>query len=311
MATSLAFELKSYHKEISSFPPTKLKITQAEYWDEYYNAPDVTYEWNNGELEEKGVSDVVTVLTYKWFWELLEHYLRIHPIAESVLLFMGFNLTLPQKTAIYRPDLGVVLNSNPVPLKPEDRNYKGTYDLCVEAISDSKPKDIKRDTIDKKADYAKGGVKEYYILDGHDRYTEFYRLNQSGIYVPIQRLPGEIIQSTVLPGFQFRAADLFTKPSLDKMIDDLVYQDFVLPEYREAKQKAKAEKQARQLAEAQIRAEKEARQAEKQGRQLAEVQIRAEKEARQAEKKARQQAEQRAERLAKQLRVLGINPDDI
>jgi len=283
MATSLAFELKSYHKEISSFPPTKFKITQAEYWDEYYNAPDVTYEWNNGELEEKGVSDVVTVLTYKWFWELLEHYLRTHPIAESVLLFMGFNLTLPQKTAIYRPDLGVVLNSNPVPLKPEDRNYKGTFDLCIEAISDSSITDIKRDTEEKKADYAKGGVKEYYILDGHDRYTEFYCLNQSGIYVPIQRLPGEIIQSTVLPGFQFRAADLFTKPSLDKMIDDLVYQDFVLPEYREAKQQAQAEKQARQQAE---------------------------QRATQAETKA-QQERQRAERLAKQLRALGINPDDI
>ena len=126
MATSLAFELKSYHKEISSFPPTKLKITQAEYWDEYYNAPDVTYEWNNGELEEKGVSDVVTVLMYKWFWELLEHYLRTFPIAQSMVLEMGFSLALPQKDEVRRPDLGVVKNDNPVQLKPTDKSNKRT-----------------------------------------------------------------------------------------------------------------------------------------------------------------------------------------
>ncbi|EDN68521.1 conserved hypothetical protein [Beggiatoa sp. PS] len=236
-------------------------------------------------MEEKGVSDVVTVFMYQWFWELLKHYLRTHPIAQSMVLEMGFRL----KNEVRRPDLGVVKNDNPIPLKPTDKSYKGIYDLCIEAISDSKPKDIKRDTIDKKAEYANSGVKEYYILDGHDRYMAFYRLNQSGLYEPIQSLPSDIIQSTVLPGFQFRYADLFTKPSLDEMIDDPVYQNFVLPEYREAKQQIKQEQQARQLAETRAL--------------QAEAQVRTEKE-------ARQQAQQRAEQLTKQLRALGIEPDN-
>jgi len=272
-------------KNDTVYPPKKPPITEAEYWDKYYHYPDITYEWNNGKLEEKGVSDVLTVLMYKWFLELLEHYLRTHPIAQSMVLEMGFRLSgsQKQKSHIRRPDLGVVLNSNPVPLLPHDKSYQGIYDLCIEAISDSEFKEIKRDIQDKKIEYAKAGVTEYYILDGHDRYTAFYRLNQKGDYAPIKPLKGDIIQSTVLPGFQFRITDLLNNPSPDDMIDDLVYQRFVLPGYRQ-------EKQARLMAE---------KRAGKQEKQI------------NAEKQARLVAEKRAEQLADKLRSLGINPDDI
>ena len=134
-----------------------------------------------------------------------------------------------------------------------------------------------------KKEYAQSGVKEYYILDSSRERTQFYRLNARGVYIPIKPVKGEIIKSKVLPGFQFRIEDLFTKPSPDEMIEDKVYNDFVLPEYRQAKQQAKKEKRAYQL----------------------------EKQAHQLEKQARQKAEQRAEQLAKQLRALGINPDKI
>ena len=182
---------------------------------------------------------------YKWFLELLEHYLRTHLIGQSVLLEMGFSLTLSGKSEVRRPDLGVVLDSNPVPLLPNDRSYKGIYDLCVEAISESSQKEVERDTVLKKEEYAEGGVKEYYILDGHDRYLEFYHLNADGTYVPITPVKGNIIKSSVLPGFQFRIKDLFTKPSPDNMIADPIYQAFVLPGYS-------AERKARLAAEAEI-----------------------------------------------------------
>jgi len=217
-------------------------VSEAEYWDKYYNAPDITYEWNNGYLEEKAVSTQATYLTHEWFSELLNHFLRTQAIAQTTGLEMGFRLVLPHKLEIRRPDLGIVLLKNPVPLLLDDRSYKGTFDLCVEAISDSSKEDIKRDTVSKKWAYAKGGVKEYYILDGHDRYLEFYRLNDYGVYMPIEPMTGGIIQSQVLPGFQFRREDLFTKPSPDDMVDDPIYQGFVLPGYSE-------EKRARQKAE--------------------------------------------------------------
>jgi Uma2 family endonuclease len=288
MSVSPALDLKAYLQDTVHIPKRQI-VTQAEYWETYYNDSDVTYEWNNGYLEEKSVSDLLTISMYKWFFKLLEYYLETHRVAQSVPLEMGFKLALSQKSEIRRPDLGVVLNTNPVPLKPEDKSYKGIFDLCIEAISDSSTKDIKRDTEDKKVDYAQARVKEYYILDGHDRYLEFYRLSTNGVYVRIKPVNGKIIQSTVLPGFQFWIEDLFSKPSPDEMIDNLVYQGFVLPGYQEEKQaRLKAERQA-QIAEKKTEAEKRARH--------------------QAEKQA-QQAKQRSQQLADKLRSLGIDPED-
>ena len=267
----------SSDREESTHSPPALGryVSEAEYWEKYYNYPETIYEWSNGYLEEKPVSDFLTILMYDWFSELLGYFLKSHPIAHRTFLEMGFNLVLPSTIETRRPDLGVVLHSNQVPLKPTDKSYQGTFDICIEALSDSSKTDIERDTVDKKNDYAAAGVKEYYILDGHNRHTEFYRLNAKGIYAPIKPIKEGIIKSKVLPGFQFRLSDLSSHPTPDEMIDDSVYQDFVLPSYRE-------EKMARQKAERSLN---------------------------RAEQRAEQE-QQRAERLAQQLRALGINPDD-
>jgi hypothetical protein len=120
------------------------------------------------------------------------------------------------------------------------------------------PQEIERDTVSKKWEYAKGGVKEYYILDGYDRYLEFYRLNAKGVYMPIKPTKVGIIKSKVLPGFQFLREDLFTKPSPEEMIADKVYKRFVLPGLT-TKQKVEEEKRARLQAEAEAFDEKRAR----------------------------------------------------
>lgn len=247
--TTLQALKHSGSQEYGTYSPARQKISEAEYWEKYYDSPDVVYEWNNGYLEEKAVSDVLTILTYKWFFELLEHYLRTNPIAQSVLLEMGFRLTLKEKHEVRRPDMGVVLNDNPIPLSPHDKSYRGTFDLCIEALSDSTIEIMERDTVTKKEEYAQGGVKEYYILDGRRERTQLYRLNAQGVYISIKPATGNIIKSKVLPGFQFRFDDLFTKPSPDEMITDKVYQGFFLPGYNEEKQARKAEKRARQKAE--------------------------------------------------------------
>jgi len=45
-------------------------------------------------LEEKAVSDFLTISIYKWFFRLLEQYLETNPIAKSVVLEMGFTSLL-------------------------------------------------------------------------------------------------------------------------------------------------------------------------------------------------------------------------
>jgi len=232
--------IRSKHR-IVTVPKTF--VTETEYWEKYYEQPDVVYEWNNGLLEEKPVSDYVNYLMWKWFTTLLDHFLMSRPIAKTTGLEMGFRLALPNKTAIRRPDLGVVCNNNPVSLEANDRTYRGVYDMCIEALSDSTEKEKERDTVAKKQEYAASSVKEYYILHESDAMA-FYRLNAPGVYVPIKPVGQGIIKSKVLPGFQFRIADLYQKPSLKEMTEDKVYQGFILPFYQE--EKKALEKKARE-----------------------------------------------------------------
>ena len=67
-------------------------VQEAEYWRDYYELSDTVYEWNNGRLEEKPVSDQQTYLIYRWFVKLLEFYLQTRPVADFTWLEMGFRL---------------------------------------------------------------------------------------------------------------------------------------------------------------------------------------------------------------------------
>jgi hypothetical protein len=283
------------YRTLNYSPPEKRFVTEAEYWEKYYDYPDKVYEWHNGYLEEKSMSEQVTYSTFLWYLKLVDYYLETHQSADLAGLEMAFRLVLPNAISIRKPDLGIVLKSNPVPLLPHDSSYDGIFDICVEALSESTAEMLKRDTVIKKAEYAQAGVKEYIILDGNKRYSQFYRLDKNGLYAPVKPLKGGIIKSKELPGFQFRIDDLYQKPSPDEMVKDKVYKGFVLPGYSEALQQAV---DALQKSVVEERARKEAEQRAEH----------AEQNAKQAQKEA-QKERQRAEQRAEQLRALGIEPD--
>ncbi|MCP4695673.1 MAG: Uma2 family endonuclease [Gammaproteobacteria bacterium] len=247
-------------------------VPEAIYWEEYYGNQDIIYEWNNGRIEEKTVSDYMNYMMYKWFLIAMDQFLGVHPVAKMLGLEIGFRMVLPYKTAVRKPDLAVVRNDNSVLLLPNDHSYHGIYDLCVEALSDSRPGEIERDTVTKKTEYAGAGVKEYYILYAGEGMA-FYRLASGGEYVAIEPVGDGLIQSEVLPGFQFRISDLYRQPSLAEMAEDPVYEGFILPFHQEVKNRAmrveqwaKTEEQ-RALREAQ-RADIEARRADRAEQEL-------------------------------------------
>ena len=236
-----------------------LCVSEETYWRDYYLESDIHYEWNDGRLEEKPVSDYETYLVYVWFVELLRHFLRARPIARMVALEMGFRLALPGKTVIRKPDLGVVRDDNPQPLLPREASYRGVFDLCIEALSVRERRGIERDTVTKKAEYAAGGVPEYYILHPAPEHQSFFNRTAAGVYLPLVPEDG-VIRSRVLPGLQFRLSDLVTQPAPETMRRDPVYADFVLPGWQEAERQAAAERKARRLAEQRADAEAQARQ---------------------------------------------------
>ncbi len=197
---------------------------------------------------------------YWWFADLLNEYLKVHLIAKPVGLEIGFRLALPGETTIRKPDLALVLHSNPIAIALSDCTYKGIFDLCVEFLSDSTRKEKERDTVAKKAEYCQAGVTEYFILDRKGTETAFYRLNRRGTYSPIRPRFG-VIRSHVLSGFQFRVNDLYSHPLLHERIGDPVYQSFILQEYQAeakradaAEQRADAERQRAEQLAAKLRA---------------------------------------------------------
>lgn len=224
-------------------PYDGMPVSEADYWEFYYLGHEVTYEWNNGLLEEKGVSDYLTFRVFDWFIQLLIEFLRAHPIADRVGLEMGFRLALPHKVAIRRPDYGLVLHDNPVPLTGPAQSYRGIFDLCIEGVSTSSKAMQERDTVVKKGEYAAGGVAEYYLLHHAPELRQFYRLNSGGIYEPMPVAPGGMIRSEVLPGFQWRWEDLDRQPALETLVTDPVYRGYVWREYQRERQRAEQERQ--------------------------------------------------------------------
>jgi Uma2 family endonuclease len=219
-----------------------LRVSEAEYWAKYYEHPDFSYEWNNGVLEVKPMAEVIDALLYRWFYLLLSTYLTAKPIATMLNLEIGFRLALPKKVTIRKPDLFIVRNDNPAPLGLHDRTFKGICDLCIESLSDSTRKERERDTKVKKEEYALVNVPEYFILDAGRTYTAFYRLGDGGVYQEIDPGPDGIIRSDVLPGFQFRIADLYRQPDLLALIDDEVYRHYVLLDYQAERARAEQER---------------------------------------------------------------------
>lgn len=219
---------------------------------------------------------------YLWFLGILKDFLYVEDSGRMIGLKLGFRMALTNKVTIRKPDLAVVLNSNPIPLRDKDCSYKGIFDICIESISDSSKGDVECDTVVKWQEYAAAGVQEYYILDERGIETEFYRLNTQGVYVPIQPVKG-VIHSQIMLGFQFRLADLYRLPEPPQLIEDPVYQSFVSPFLRAERLSTESER---------LRAEQ--------------ANLRAEEERQRAEA-----ADQRAARYAAILKSMGVAVDDL
>ena len=252
---------------VNPFAPDEGRhVTLEEYWDKWYENPysdiDVSYEWNNGILEAMPPANAPQINLGFWFLALLRQYVNTHDIAKLICMETGFVLTMQDaaepsgiRKAVRKPDIGIILNSNPVSWgRVDQRSFAGVCDAVVEFLSDSTPAEVLRDTEEKKRDYALAGVQEYYILDPTGEHMHFYRLTPAGQYDEIPPDAGEVIRSQLLPGFQFRLLDLYELPELEELALDEVYRGYVLLKYQAAVAAAAAEATARQHAEERLQA---------------------------------------------------------
>ena len=243
-------------------PDEGRRVTLEEYWAKWYESPypdiDVSYEWNNGILEAKPMPNAPQLDLGNWFLDLLRRYLETHAIAELINMETGFHLKMMDaeepsgmRQAVRKPDVGIILNDNPVSWGEIDqRHFAGHCDAVVELLSDSTQIEVRRDTEEKKRDYALAEVKEYTILDPSGEHMRFYRLTPDDRYEEIPPDAEGVIRSEVLPGFQFRLADLERQPELAALALDELYSGYVIPGFsvaviarQQAEQRAAAAEQ--------------------------------------------------------------------
>ena len=259
------------HTPDSSWAPDNgRRVTLEEYWEKWYENPypdlDVSYEWINGILEAKPLHNAPQIGLYNWFLTLLLCNVETYGHASLINLETGFVLKIQdesdpkgERVQVRKPDIGVILNANPVSWGAIDqRHFAGVCDMVVEAVSDSTLVEVLRDTEEKKSDYALAGVKEYYILDPEGERMRFYKVTSDGRYEEIPPDANGIIRSNVLPGLQFRLDDLQRRPRLVELALDDVYAEYVIPELRAAVTKAEeAKAQAAKVAATRQRVEEQ------------------------------------------------------
>lgn len=93
------------------------------------------------------------------------------------------------------------------------KNLEGPADLVIEIISADSSR---RDRVDKRQEYAQGGVREYWIIDQERRMAEFLALGEDGVYhlIPVT---DNIVHSVVLEGCWLNLDWLWQDPLPDPL----------------------------------------------------------------------------------------------
>jgi Uma2 family endonuclease len=172
-------------------------------------------EWVDGAVVMMSpVSDDQDVFTF-WIRAVMQAYVKRHDLGRvrGPLLMIRLG---PERSR-REPDVLFVSTER---LGVMRRNHiEGAPDLIVEVVG---PESRQRDWVDKFAEYALGGVREYWVLDRDENRVEAYSLTKAGKYRRVREKDGKIA-STVLPGFYLRPEWLLgdEPPDEDQVLREL------------------------------------------------------------------------------------------
>jgi Uma2 family endonuclease len=160
-------------RKIEPAPPPEMTIEQWADMDE-----DEPGELVDGQLVEEEVpefdhEDIVAWLVFHFFGWLLTHGGRV---------FASDGKYAVAAKRGRKPDVSVYLPGSPLP--PARGVVRAPPDIMIEVIS-RRPRDVRRDRVDKLADYAAFGVRYYWLIQPSARTVEIYELQPGGRYLTI------------------------------------------------------------------------------------------------------------------------------
>lgn len=156
--------------------------------------------------------------------EFTDGHIEVLPMPTFLHQRISFWLAQQMKAFVEGHDLGEVLYA-PLPVRVAPRIYRepdilflatehadweedqcsAGADLVVEVVS---PSNKKRDLIQKRAEYARAKIPEYWIVNPQDGTVWVLNL-KTRVYEERRFVAGEIATSRVLAGFQISVSDLF------------------------------------------------------------------------------------------------------
>jgi len=140
--------------------------------------------------------------------DFLAALLRHHAEARNLGLIRGepFQMKIGAGLPSRCPDIFFIANRSRERL---NRTFlDGPADLAVEILS---RESVQRDRVEKFQEYARGGVREYWLIDPEARRAEFYFL-EDGAYRAASLAEGGIFRSAVMTGLWLRVEWLWQEP---------------------------------------------------------------------------------------------------
>ena len=155
---------------------------------------DVRAEWVDGLVVQMSPASTRHQRIGRFIIALISRYLEDRPVGE--LFYESFQMKTGPGLPGREPDVVFVTDENLHRLR--DSYLDGPGDLVVEIVS---LESESRDRIDKKREYAAGGVREYWLIDPIREQTYFYVLGDDGVY-EIPDLDNGMFASRVVPGLR-------------------------------------------------------------------------------------------------------------
>jgi Uma2 family endonuclease len=187
------------HAEADSEFRIPSTMTEEEFVEWSQTHEKVRVEWLNGEVLPMSPVSVRHVRLFVWLLNLLDMHSRRRKLGEVFGSEFVTRLQTPSGVSRRIPDIMFVARERLQLLR--ENHLEGAPDLAVEIVS---PESVKRDWIEKRAEYESAGVREYRIIGFAEQQFEALELDQQGKLISMHNQPSGLFSSGVLPGLQFR-----------------------------------------------------------------------------------------------------------
>jgi Uma2 family endonuclease len=173
--------------------------------EEYLALPEPTFaEWVDGEVTYLSATEAHQALS-QLLAGVMQFLAEEHDL--GIVMTAPYAVKFDFRPSVREPDVMFVAKENADRVTMQFAT--GAMDIAVEIIS---PDSQTRDRREKFTEYAKAGVREYWMVDYERQEAEFFRLNAEGVYETIPVDADGVFHSEVLPGFRIRVEWLWQKP---------------------------------------------------------------------------------------------------